>query len=308
VTVSAKPPPTGSVSDLGRTPTRLGRVLPVLAPALLATPLTLWLLALVTLPIGIFFVYSFWRVRNFQIVHSFWLGNYRSAFGSLFLSAVESSLIIGLSAALLSCAGGFVLAWVVRFRLRRTRNLALLAIVAVSAGSYLARIYSWRAVLGSNGLINSGLIHAGVTDQPLTFLLFNRFAIVTALVNLFLPYAFLPIYANLLAMDSEVIEAGRVLGAGPWTNFRRVILPMASVGLAISFIYVMIFATGDFAIPTFLGGATGLPAAAVIQSQFGTSFNWPLGAAMSFVYIVILGAIAGALAFYANRVSRRMAM
>jgi spermidine/putrescine transport system permease protein len=276
--------------------------------AILAGPLSLWLCALVAVPMGIFLVYSFWQVKNFQIVHTFWWGNYRAAVGSLFLGAVETSLIIGLSTAVLSCAGAFALAWVVRFRIRRGRNLALLAIVAVSTGSYLARIYSWRSVLGTNGLINSGLSSIGVIKQPLGFLIFDRFAIVTALTSLFLPYAFLPIYANLLAIDPEVIEAGRVLGAGPLTNFRRVIFPMTSVGLVISFIYVMIFATGDFAIPTFLGGATGLPAAEVIQNQFGSSFNWPLGAAMSFVYMAILGAIAGVLAVYAGRKSRRMAL
>jgi spermidine/putrescine transport system permease protein len=275
---------------------------------LLAAPLTAWLVAMVALPLGIFLTYSFWSAENFQIVHRWSLKNYRAAFSSLFLRAIESSLIVGLIAAFLSCTIAFALAWIVRFRLQRGRNLVLLAIVAVSAGSYLARIYSWRSVLGSNGLINSFFISTGLTKQPLSFLLFDRFAMVTAFVNLFIPYAFLPIYANLLSINPETIEAGRVLGAGPLVNFRRVILPMASVGLVISFIYVMIFVTGDFAIPTFLGGATGLPAAEVIQNQFGGSFNWPLGSAMSFVYIAVLGAIAGVLAVYAGRKSRRMVL
>jgi spermidine/putrescine transport system permease protein len=156
-------------------------------------------------------------------------------------------------------------------------------------------------------VINSTLQSLGLTDHALGWLLFDRFAVIVALTNLYLPYAFLPIYVNLLNIDAEVVEAGRILGAGPIRNMTRVVLPLASVGLIISFLYVLIFATGDFAIPSFLGGPTGLPAAQVIQSQFGSSFNWPLGSAMSFVYVTILGAIAVVLLMIAARKSSRLA-
>jgi spermidine/putrescine transport system permease protein len=147
----------------------------------------------------------------------------------------------------------------------------------------------------------------GVIDDPLSFLIFNRFAVVLALTNIFLPFAFLPIYGNLLAIRPEVLEAGRVLGAGPITNFRRVIFPLASTGLLISFIYVFIFATGDFATPAFLGGPGGVVAARLIADQFGAVFNWPLGAALSFVYMLVLGLIAGVLALVVTRRARRIA-
>jgi spermidine/putrescine transport system permease protein len=281
-----------------------GRLLSTVA---LAAPLTLWLAALVAVPLGILVVYSFWRVVSFQIVHVYSLVNYRASFSHVFLRALENSLVIGLSTAAITCVIAFALAWAIRFRVERGRNLLLLAIVAASAGSYLARLYAWRGILGAQGAINSFLTTVHLTNGPLDFLIFNRAAVVLALVNLFVPYAFLPIYANLLAVDPEVLEAGRVLGAGPIANLRRVVLPLSSVGLATSFVYVLIFATGDFAIPTFLGGPTGLPAAQVIQSQFGEIFNWPLGAAMAIVYLLILGGISGLLAVYAGRRSRRLA-
>jgi spermidine/putrescine transport system permease protein len=279
----------------------------VLSTVALAAPLTIWLAALVAVPLGILVVYSFWRVVAFQIVHVYSLVNYRASFSRVFLRALENSLVIGLSTAAITCVIAFALAWAIRFRVQRGRNLLLLAIVAASAGSYLARLYAWRGILGAQGAINSFLTAVHLTDAPLGWLIFNRGAVVLALVNLFVPYAFLPIYANLLAVDPEVLEAGRVLGAGPIANLRRVALPLSSVGLATSFVYVLIFATGDFAIPTFLGGPTGLPAAQVIQSQFGEIFNWPLGAAMAIVYLLVLGGISGLLAVYAGRRSRRLA-
>jgi spermidine/putrescine transport system permease protein len=274
---------------------------------LLALPLALWLAALFAAPAVVFLVYSFWRVEAFRIVHVFNLDNYRHALGGFYLRTVLNSLIIGFSVAAISCAISFALAWAIRFRFTRRRNLILLAVVAASAGSYLARIYSWRSILGSTGAINSVLTSVGFTAHPISWLIFDRFAVIVALTNLYVPYAFLPIYVNLLNVDPEVVEAGRVLGAGPVTNVRRVILPLASIGVIISFVYVLIFATGDFAIPIFLGGPGHLPAAEVIQDQFGSSFNWPLGAAMSFVYMAVLGMITVALLAVAQRQSRRLA-
>lgn len=265
------------------------------------------LVALFAAPAVIFLIYSFWRVEAFRIVHTFGFDNYRLALSWSFLRNVVNSMMIGGVVASISCVIAFALAWAARFRLQRGRNLVLLAIVAAATGSYLARIYSWRSILGNNGAVNSVLQSIGLTDHPLTWLIFDRFAVILALTNLYVPFAFLPIYANLLNIDPEVVEAGRVLGASPVRNLRRVVLPMASVGLIISFLYVLIFATGDFAIPAFLGGPTGLPAAQVIQVQFGSSFDWPLGAAMSLVYMAVLGVVAAVLLVVANRKSRRLA-
>lgn len=269
--------------------------------------MTVGALAMVAVPLIIFALYSLWRVEGFQIVHRYGFGNYRQALGGFFVRSLATSLVIGVSTAVASCLVAFGLAWAVRFRLTRSRNLVLLTVVAASTGSYVARIYSWRSILGDAGLINRGLEWLGVIHEPLAFLIFNRGAVIVALTNLFVPYAFLPIYVNLLSIDPDVLAAGRVLGAGPLTNFRRVVLPMASVGLVVSFMYVLIFATGDFAIPLFLGGPTGVPASRAIESQFSDSFNWPLGAAMSFMYMAALGLVAGALALYAARRSRRLA-
>jgi spermidine/putrescine transport system permease protein len=277
-------------------------------PALLAAPLALWLLALVAAPGVVFVLYSFWRVEGFQIVRDFSFDNYREIrTGNTYASALVDSLLIGATTAAVTCVLGFALAWAIRFHVPRGRDLLLLVIVISSIGSYLARLYAWRSILGGNGIINYTLERVGLVDQPLDWLIFNRFAVIVTLTNVFLPFAFLPIYANLLSIRPDVLEAGRVLGAGPFTNFRRVILPLASTGLAVSFIYVLIFATGDFATPQFLGGPTGGVVANLIETNFGRVFDWPLGAAMSLVYMAVLGVIAGLLGWYVARRTRRLA-
>jgi spermidine/putrescine transport system permease protein len=273
----------------------------------LVSPMTALLVAFVAVPLGIFVAYSFWRVDAFQIVHEWNTSNYTEVFTDpLYRKSLWNALLIGTVTAVICCTLAFGLAWAVRFHLSRWRDTIVLVIVISSISSYLARLYAWRSILGSKGVVNYSLDKAGLIDEPLEFLIFSRFAMIVALVHIFLPFAFLPIYANLLETRPEVLQAGRVLGAGPLQNFRRVAFPLASTGIAVSFAYVLIFATGDYAVPAFLGGPQGVVAANVIAEQFGTVFNWPLGAALSFVYMLFLGVVLGAVTLLVTRRARRL--
>jgi spermidine/putrescine transport system permease protein len=273
----------------------------------LVAPLTIWVALFLLVPAAIFAAYSVWHVESFQIVHDYTLVNYRDVFtGSLYRQSLWNAFLIGTLTASICSVAAFALAWAVRFHTSRWRDAIVLAIVISSVSSYLARLYAWRGILGHDGVVNFSLEKAGVTDAPLSFLIFNRFAVVIALVHIFLPFAFLPIYSSLLEIRPETLQAARVLGAGPVRTFVRVAFPLASVGFAISFAYVFIFATGDYAVPTFLGGPGSIVAARVIADQFGTVFNWPLGAALSFVYIALLAALLGTFAWATTRRARRL--
>jgi spermidine/putrescine transport system permease protein len=281
--------------------------LPLVSRGVLVLPLTALLVALVAVPLGIFVAYSFWHVDAFQIVHDLTTANYSDVFtDALYRRSLWNAFLIGFLTSTICCGLAFALAWAVRFHLTRWRDTIVLVIVISSVSSYLARLYAWRSILGSDGVVNYSLERVGLIDHPLGFLMFNRFAMILALVHIFLPFAFLPIYANLLETRTEVLEAGRVLGASPLQNLRRVAFPLASTGFAVSFGYVLIFATGDYAVAAFLGGPQGVVAARVIADQFGAVFNWPLGAALSFVYMIFLAALLGALSWLVTRSARRV--
>ena len=281
---------------------------PAIVSFALALPLTVWTVLFVAVPGVIFVVYSFWQVESFQIVHDYSWSNYHAVFtDELYRQSLWNAFLIGTITATVTCCIAFPLAWAVRFHTSRHRDLIVLLIVISSVSSYLARLYAWRSILGADGAINYTLERVGLIHAPLGFLIFNRFAIVLALVHIFLPFAFLPIYSSLLAIRPEVLQAGRVLGAGPVTNFRRVAFPLASTGFAISFGYVLIFATGDYAVPAFLGGPQGVVAARVIADQFGAVFNWPLGAALSLAYMAFLAIFLGVFMWLTTRRARRLA-
>lgn len=276
-----------------------------LATMLLAGPLATWMLVFFCLPAIVLFAHSLWRVEAFQIVRSFNLYNYVLVFTDpLYRRALAQSVQVGAATALLVTGLAYALAWSVRFYGGRFRELIVVSIVTASVGSYLARIYAWRTILGASGVVNWTLESLELTQAPLRFLLFNRVAVVLTLANIFLPYSFLPLYANLLAIPADLVRVGRVLGAGPFANFGRVILPLTSAGITASLVYVFIFATGDFAVPSLVGGPRALVAAQVIADQFGAVFNWPLGAALSFAYMATLAIFAGGPAWIVMRSAR----
>jgi spermidine/putrescine transport system permease protein len=110
------------------------------------------------------------------------------------------------------------------------------------------------------------------------------------------PLAVLPIYAAMQNVSPGLLEASRDLGAGSVDVTRSVVLPLTLPGVRVAFIFVFIAATGEFAIPSLLGGTETQFVGNHIQFQMGSTLDWPLGAAMSITLIVSVIMISGLLA------------
>jgi len=99
---------------------------------------------------------------------------------------------LGALAALICVVAGYPAAYFISFRLDpRYRNLALFLVVVSLFTSYLVRLYAWYTILGSNGIVNTALNHLGIVKHPLLFLIFSRWAVLIAFVNVFLPFSVL---------------------------------------------------------------------------------------------------------------------
>ena len=251
-----------------------------------AVPLALVLVACLVLPVAVFFVYGFWTADLFGIHKTWTLEQYRSALSGFYLHVLLKTLATALAVAVSVIAIAYAAAFVVTFRLRRARNLFVLLIVASALTSYLVRIYSWKTVLGPHGLISSGFERLGVVDQPIDFLLYNRFSVTVALVQILIPFAFLPIYAAMQAVDRDLFNAGRDLGGSPTQTFRKVLWPLTSHGVIYGFAFSLIIAGGDYVTPEMLGGKKGIMTGRIINDQFGLTQNFSLAAALAFVLLV----------------------
>jgi spermidine/putrescine transport system permease protein len=268
-------------------------------------PTLLFLLVFLVGPVGVFFVYSFWTVEGFDLVPVWNLDNYRDALGDeIYRDLFVQTLATAGMAAAITTAVAYLFAHAIRFPLRRYQEPLLFLVVIALFSGYLVRIYAWRTILGEEGVINTALLTLGVVSEPLSFLLFSRFATTITLVNFLVPLAVLPIYAALQNVRDEEIEAARDLGAGAAGAFWRVTLPLAWAGIFAAFALTFIIAAGDYVTPQLVGGTGGAMIGRTIASTFGTAFNWPLGAALSFLTLLFVLVSLGVLKLASGRVVR----
>jgi spermidine/putrescine transport system permease protein len=188
-------------------------------------------------------------------------------------------------------------------RPERVRTLLVFLVTIPFWTSLLIRTYSFIIILNDNGPINAALQFANIIAEPIS-MLYTPFATVIGLVYAFLPFMILPIYASAERFDFRLAEAAYDLGANRWTVLRRVVLPSVRPGIVAGMLLVFIPALGSFLAPELLGGGKTSMIANVIAAQFGASRNWPFGAALSVLLLVITLLVLLVFALVARRTAK----
>ena len=282
--------PSGHLPQIRRIWGRTGRGLDRRATfRFLYLPPLLWLGAFFLIPLLLMFVYSFrpdmrgdffggWQPTLKQYVQLASTGSYWRLLG---ISAVISS-VISLAAVALS----YPIAYFLAFHAQRRAGLYLILLLVPFWTSYLLRVMAWKIMLGTEGVINSLLQYLHLIDEPLSFLLYNRNAVILTLIYVWIPFATLPILAALQRIDTSLFEAAADLGARPVHQFLRVTLPLSLPGVFAAFFMVFIPTVGEYVTPLLVGGSRGSLYGNIIQDFFTKAANWPFGAAMSMVMLV----------------------
>jgi spermidine/putrescine transport system permease protein len=259
----------------------------------LTGPAYLWLALTVFLPLSAMLFFSFLTVapiggREAELT----LRQYQAFLDKPFLRDLTlRSLELGSHVTLGCILIGYPAALALAKHVRgRWREAIFLLVVLPFWSNALVRTFSWTMVLRGNGLID-WLLHLVAPSAPSVDLLFSYPAIVIGLIHAYVPYMILTCYISLQAIDDSLIEAARSLGAPPWTVFLRVTLPLSLPGLIAGTILIFVPAIGSFMEPRILGGRSGIMLGTVIEDQFTAVFNWPLGAALSFILLAIVLAL-----------------
>jgi spermidine/putrescine transport system permease protein len=246
----------------------------------------------ILVPLLLFLLQSFFYVEKTEIVHSFTLANYVRFFSeATFIPIFVYTCLLSLGAALITVFLGYPVALLLASLSGRAKYLLTLVFVIPLLMSYIMKIYAIRSLLGGNGFLNRMLIAAGIIDQPITFLIFNLYAVMITLALILLPFTMLPIFITLDRIPRQLVDASHDLGATGWQTFRRVILPLSASGTLIGASFTFVLALGDFVTPQMVGGMNGLTFGRVIYSQFGFAFNWPFGAALSVILLIFVALI-----------------
>lgn len=166
----------------------------------------------------------------------------------------------------------------------RHRLWMMLCILVPFWVSVLVRAFAWLTLLRDNGVINSALMDLGLISDPIRMVR-NELGVVIGMVHFMIPYAVLPLYANMRSIDPRVVPAARGLGASEMQAFFRVFLPLSMPGVAASSLLVFIFSLGFFITPAILGGGRTVMLAEYISVQIQQTLRWGLGTMLAAVLL-----------------------
>lgn len=207
-------------------------------------------------------------------------------------------LAIGTTAATLVL--GFPTAWFIATRPKRSRSFWLFLVTVPFWCNLLVRTFAIMQLIRNEGMINTMLRGLGLIEQPIQ-MLYTDFAVGVGMAYVYLPLMVLPLYASIEKLDFRLVEAAYDLYAGPWRALTRVVLPMVRPGLVAGSILVFIPALGAYVVPRMLGGGSRMMIGNLIDLQFGQGRNWPLGAALALLLMLI---VLAALLLYVRQVGR----
>ena len=219
----------------------------------------------------------------------------------VFAFLIGKAVIFGLGTAILAALAGYPIALAIASLSTAWKGIASVILLTPLYTGEIVRIYAWRIVLGSEGLVNGLLIWLGVIHAPLKFLLFTPFTTHLVLLYNTLPFMVLPIWLSIELVDRRLIEAARDLGARPLHAFLKVTLPLTTPGLSVGLFAVFALAAGDMLTPSLLGGPSGVTPMSMIDNLFGTAFDWPLASALSLSLLLVLLACASAMSWLVLR-------
>nr|WP_315427072.1 ABC transporter permease [uncultured Albidiferax sp.] len=262
-----------------------------------ATPLTAVFAVFFLVPLALIIMVSFWDFNEYELLPGFTFKNYISIFDGCgntaemcttlktYLSTFKFCLMVWLITLVL----GFAVSYFLAFHIRSSGMQTLLFVLCTIPfwTSNVIRMISWVPLLGRNGLVNQGLVGAGIVDQPIEWLLFSDFSVTLAFVHLYTMFMIVPIFNSMMRIDRSLLEAANDSGATGWQTLWNVVVPLCRTGIIIGSIFVITIVMGDFVTVGVMGGQQIASIGKIIQVQ--TSYlQFPLAAANAVILLAIV--------------------
>lgn len=206
---------------------------------------------------------------------------------SLYITTYLSSIKYAAITTILCLIIGYPFAYFMARSPKHLQPMLLMLIMLPFWTSFLLRIYAWKTLLVSNGVINNILMSLGLIETPIV-MMNNTFSLLIGMVYSYLPFMILPLYANLSKMDLRYLEAAADLGTSPFKAFWLITVPLSKAGIIAGSMLVFIPAVGEFVIPELLGGPSTLMIGRVLWDEFFSNNDWPMAAAVAVVMILLI--------------------
>lgn len=209
------------------------------------------------------------------------LGNYAKLFESdSLIRIIMTTLRTCVITTIVSVALGYLVAYTVVHALAREKAWMLTFVLLSFWISVLVRTFAWIMLLGNNGVVNNALSDIGLINEPIAFMR-NELGVLIGMVQYMIPYAVLPLLANMQGLDPRVMQASRSLGASGLQTFLRVYLPLTKPGIIAAALLVFIISLGFYVTPAILGGGKVLMIAEYISVQILVTLRWGTAAMLA---------------------------
>ncbi len=263
---------------------KLGKKLPTIV---MIGPTFFWLILFVLIPLCYVIGISFLTKNAYGGVDGILsLQSYKDLFQSEYLKIFTGSLWLSLQTTILCLIIGYPFAYLIAKAPANRKKYMVLMIMLPFWINSIIRIYGWNTLLRTEGVINHLLIALGIISKPLE-MLYTDGAVLLGMVYDLLPFTILPLYTSIEKIDTSLLEAARDLGATKRSTFMKIILPLTMPGIFAGSIQTFIPSLGLFYISEMMGGGKTMYIGNLIKNQFLSARNWPLGAALSIILIII---------------------
>lgn len=260
---------------------------------LLLSPIIIYALVLILLPIVYIFILSFQTSGNYgETIYNLTFYNYIELIKTIYIKVFAVSFGIATITTIVCMIIAFPFAYFLREKSARTKTLVTTLVMLPFLTNSLIRLYGWIVLLRKTGIVNTILMNSGITDHPLS-LMYNTLGTCIGMVYTLLPFMILPLISACEKIDGSLIEASHDLGASKFQTFIHVILPQVRTGLFNGSLMVFIPSIGYFFISDILGGGKVMLIGNLIKNQFYTARNWPFGSAIAIILIIMTFVLIG---------------
>jgi putative spermidine/putrescine transport system permease protein len=249
---------------------------------LLSGPLA-WLVIGYLGSLAVLLAAAFWSVSALtgEVSQTFSLDNFKTliddpVYRTIAWRTVRIAGLVTITDALLAFPIAFYMAKVAS---RRVRAAMVVAVLMPLWSFYLVKVYAWRTMLSTDGIINWALGPLHIHGPG-----YGTTAVWLVMSYLWLPYMILPIFAGLERIPNSLLSASEDLGASPFTTFRRVILPLAFPAVVAGSIFTFALTMGDYITPQLVSNTQFI--GTVVSNNITN--NLPLASAFAVVPIVVM--------------------
>ena len=251
------------------------------------TPISLWMYLLVAIPFIYIIVISFMNKGTYGgVTPGFTVNNYLSILNPLYIYTFLKSIGMSVAVTFICLVIAYPFTYFIAKKTPIQKTVFMSMVMVPFCVSMIIRLFLWVNILRSEGIINNFLISLGLIKEPLK-LVYNPVGAMIGLIYMLLPFMILPLYSSIEKLDKSLLEAANDLGAKPVKSFLKITLPLTKPGIFAGCVMVFIPSMGLYFVTDLMGGSKTLVIGNLIKNQFITARNWPLGAAMSVILMLI---------------------